>query len=173
VYYGAGASEALLCCHEHVFVVGGGNSAGQAAMHFSTRASKVTVVIRGDGLKQTLSQYLVDRILASPDIEVLPHTEVTALHGDDMLRAITLTNNQTGQQQTIDTSWLFLCLGGVPRADWADEHGILRDEARTWHQASQACGTRLFSTKPSNKAALRSLQTFSEMLQLISTNRVH
>ena len=129
VYYGAGASEALLCAHEHVFVVGGGNSAGQAAMHFSTRARKVSVVIRGDGLKQTLSQYLVDRILAAPDIEVLPHTEVTALHGDDMLRAITLTNNQTGQQQIIDTSWLFLCLGGVPRADWADEHGILRDEA--------------------------------------------
>ena len=129
VYYGAGASEALLCTHEHVFVVGGGNSAGQAAMHFSTRASKVTVLIRGYGLKQTLSQYLVDRILASPDIEVLPHTDVTALHGDDMLRAITLTNNQTGQQQTIDTCWLFLCLGGVPRADWADEHGILRDEA--------------------------------------------
>jgi thioredoxin reductase (NADPH) len=129
VYYGAGASEALLCANENVFVVGGGNSAGQAAMHFSTRARKVSIVIRGDGLKQTLSQYLVDRILAAPDIEVMPYTAVTALHGDNILRAITLTNTRTGQQQTADTCWLFLCLGGVPRADWADEHGILRDEA--------------------------------------------
>lgn len=129
VYYGAGASEAMLCANENVFVVGGGNSAGQAAMHFSSHARKVSIVIRGDGLKQTLSQYLVDRVLAAPHIEVLSHTEVTALHGDDTLRAITLTNNQTGQQQTAECHWLFLCLGGIPQAEWADEHGIVRDEA--------------------------------------------
>ncbi len=128
VYYGAGASEALLCSEQRVFVVGGGNSAGQAAMHFSRYAQKVTMVIRGDGLKQTLSMYLVDRILASPNIEVLPRSEVTVLHGDDMLRAITITNNQSGEQRTVETCWLFLCLGGVPSTPWADGHPIVRDE---------------------------------------------
>jgi thioredoxin reductase (NADPH) len=127
VYYGAGTSEAQLCGGEHIFVVGGGNSAGQAAMYFARYARKVTIVIRGDGLKQTLSQYLVDRILASPQIEVLPHTEITALHGDKALSAITLTNGKTLQRQMLDTRWLFLCLGGVPHTEWAKEAGITRD----------------------------------------------
>jgi thioredoxin reductase (NADPH) len=127
VYDGAGASEASLCVNDHVFVVGGGNSAVQAAMHFARYARKVSMVIRGDGLKQTLSQYLVDRILAAPQIQVLPHTEVSALHGDHVLSAITLTNRQTGQQQTFNTRWLFLCLGGVPHKQWAAELGIVRE----------------------------------------------
>ena len=127
VYYGAGASEASLCANEHVFVVGGGNSAGQAAMHFARHARKVTIVIRGECLKQTLSQYLVDRIHAAAQIEVVPHTRVSALHGDQVLHAITLTNNRTGHQQTIDTRWLFLCLGGSPHTDWAAQLGISRD----------------------------------------------
>lgn len=96
-------------------------------MHFARYARKVSIVIRGDGLRQTLSQYLIDRILAAPQIEVLPHTEVTALHGDPVLRAITLTNNKTGHQRTVDTRWLFLCLGGVPHTEWAKEVGIVRD----------------------------------------------
>jgi thioredoxin reductase (NADPH) len=127
VYYGAGASEAALCGNEHVFVVGGGNSAGQAVMHFARYARKVTIVVRGPSLKQTLSQYLIDRIYAASQVEVLTHTEVTALHGDSALRAITLTNNKTGQQRTCDTHWLFLCLGGVPHTEWAKEAGITRD----------------------------------------------
>jgi thioredoxin reductase (NADPH) len=128
VFYGAGASEASLCVNEHVFVVGGGNSAGQAALHFAPRARKVTIVIRGEGLKQTLSAYLLDRIAASPRIEVLPRTEVTGLHGDQVLRAIDLTNNETGTQETVETRWLFLCLGGVPNTEWAAAAGIERDE---------------------------------------------
>jgi len=127
LFYGAGASEANTCVNEHVFVVGGGNSAGQAAMHFSRTAKKVTVIIRGDGLKATLSQYLIDRIKACSKIEVLPYTQVTALHGDLMLSAITLTNNQTGQQQTFETRFLFLCLGGQPRTEWAAAAGVCRD----------------------------------------------
>jgi thioredoxin reductase (NADPH) len=127
VYYGAGVSEAELCRNEHVFVVGGGNSAGQACMHFARYAKKVTIVIRGDCLRRTLSQYLVDRIHSSPNIEVLARTEVVALHGDDMLRAITLRNNQTGEDKTVDTTRLFLCLGGEPQTNWAAELGISRD----------------------------------------------
>jgi thioredoxin reductase (NADPH) len=127
IYYGAGASEASLCTNEHVVVVGGGNSGGQAAMQFARYARKVTMVIRSEGLKDTVSQYLTDRISATPQIEVLNWTQVTALHGDSMLRSITLTNKKSGQQQTIETCWLFLCLGGVPNTDWAIEHGIARD----------------------------------------------
>jgi thioredoxin reductase (NADPH) len=128
LYYGAGASEASLCGNEHVLVVGGGNSAGQAATHFSRYARKVSMVIRGDGLKQILSQYLIDRILSTPQIEVLSRTEITGLHGDQVLRAVTLTNNQTGKQQTFETKWLFLCLGGIPHTAWAAEVGVARDE---------------------------------------------
>jgi thioredoxin reductase (NADPH) len=127
VYYGAGVSEATLCEDKHVVVVGGGNSAGQASMHFARFAKKVTIVIRADCLRRTLSQYLVDRIHSSPNIEVLARTEVSALHGDHMLQAVTLRNNQTGEEKTIDTSWLFLCLGGEPQTEWAVEPGIVRD----------------------------------------------
>lgn len=127
VYYGAGASEAALCVNDHVFVVGGGNSAGQAVMHFSRYARKVTMVIRGDCLRRTLSQYLVDRIHALPQVEVLTHTEVTALEGDSALRSITITNNQTKQQRRVEARWLFLCLGGQPHTEWAAEVGVARD----------------------------------------------
>jgi thioredoxin reductase (NADPH) len=127
VYYGAGASEAELCKNEHVVVVGGGNSAGQAAMYFSRFAKKVTVVIRGDCLRRTLSQYLVDRIHAAVNIEVLPKTEVIALHGEHMLQSLTLRNNQTREERTFDTRWLFLCLGGEPQTNWARDLGICRD----------------------------------------------
>ena len=128
VYYGAGASEAELCAHETVFVVGGGNSAGQAALHFCLRASKVVILIRGDGLKETVSQYLVDRILTATNIEVLPHTEVVELQGDSVLEAITVRNNQSGDERVVNTHWLFLCLGGVPNTAWAAPSHILRDE---------------------------------------------
>jgi thioredoxin reductase (NADPH) len=130
IYYGAGASEASLCGpNDHVFVVGGGNSGAQAALHFSRYVSKVTMVVRDESLKKSVSQYLIDRVLSSPRIELLTLTEVTALHGDNVLRAITLRNKQTGKEWTEETSWLFLCLGGVPHTQWAQEVGIARDEA--------------------------------------------
>lgn len=128
VYYGAGTSEAELCSSQEVFVVGGGNSAGQAAIHFSRYARRVYMLIRGNGLKETLSQYLIDRISSSPTIDVRPHTEVVQLHGNSHLQAITLMNNLTGVQETIRTSWLFLCLGGLPNTNWAADAGLVRDE---------------------------------------------
>jgi thioredoxin reductase (NADPH) len=130
VYYGAGASEASLCAAtDHVFVVGGGNSGAQAALHFSRYAVKVTMVVRDDSLKKSVSQYLVDRIRSTTRVEVLLLTEVTALHGDGTLRAITLKNKLTGNEWMEETNWLFLCLGGMPRTQWAEEVGIVRDEA--------------------------------------------
>jgi thioredoxin reductase (NADPH) len=130
LYYGAGASEAAFCKDEHVFVVGGGNSAGQAAMHFAPVAKRVTVVIRGECLKTTLSQYLVDRIHATPNIEVLRQTEVTGLSGDTRcLAEITLTNRKTGESKQVKTKFLFVCIGGAPNTQWAGDLGIVRDNS--------------------------------------------
>ncbi len=128
VYYGAGASEASLCGKEHVFMVGGGNSAAQAAVHLANFATRVTMVVRDDSLRKTVSEYLVQRIKSTSNIEVLLSTEVVGLHGEDALEAITLRNNQTGRQWTSSTKWLFLCLGGVPHTHWAEEVGVVRDE---------------------------------------------
>ncbi|HEX4163909.1 MAG TPA: FAD-dependent oxidoreductase, partial [Bryobacteraceae bacterium] len=129
IYYGAGSSEATRCGNEHVVVVGGGNSAGQAAMHFCGYARKVTILIRGESLKHTLSEYLVDRIKAAANIEVLPHREVTSLQGDEVLEAITISNTESGEEQTIRTRWVFICIGGLPHTEWAVEVGVARDEA--------------------------------------------
>ena len=128
VYYGAGASEAKLCGNEHVVMVGAGNSSAQASLHIARYARKVTIVMRGERLNDNVSEYLVDRVTHTPNIEILPKSKVVALHGDDMLRAITIRNCETGEERTIETSFLFLCLGGVPNTQWAKEVGIIRDE---------------------------------------------
>ena len=127
VYYGAGASEAMLCSRQEVYLVGGGNSAGQAALHFARYAARVNMVVREDSLKAYMSDYLIDRIRDEPKVNVLTNTEVTALHGDRTLQAITLRNNKTGKEWTAQTSWLFLCLGGAPQTQWAAEAGVLCD----------------------------------------------
>ena len=129
LYYGAGVSEAMLYENDDVAVVGGGNSAGQAALNFSRFAKTVTVIIRGDSLKSTLSTYLIDRIKAASNIKVICNTEVTELQGDQVLRAVTLSNNKTGEKQNLAIRGLFVCIGGVPQTDWATEAGIIRDEA--------------------------------------------
>ena len=129
LYYGAGASEAALCGNEHVFIVGGGNSAGQAALSFSRVARQVTLVVRGPSLKSTLSAYLVDRLHSSKNVEVLTNTEVAALDGDEFLRTVTLRNRRTGEERTYPTHWLFVCIGGSPNTHWAEEVGVARDEA--------------------------------------------
>jgi thioredoxin reductase (NADPH) len=129
VYYGAGASEGPLTKGEDVYIVGGGNSAGQAAMHLAGFAKRIFVVIRDESLKETLSQYLVERISAAPNIEVVPHTEVVALHGDKLLESITLADCRTRERRDAKTHWLFVCIGGTPQTDWADAVGVIRDEA--------------------------------------------
>ena len=101
VYYGAGASEAQLCGNEHVVIVGAGNSSAQASLYLARYARKVSIVMRGERLNDNV---------------------------DDMLRAVTLRNCETGEERMIETSFLFLCLGGVPNTQWAKEVGIVRDE---------------------------------------------
>ena len=127
LYYGAGASEAPLTQGEDVTIVGGGNSAAQAALHFAAYARRVTMVVRDDSLSSTVSQYLIDRIYATANVEVLTQTEVIALDGDELLQEITLIDRQTGQERRARTHWLFACIGGVPRTQWATEVGMVCD----------------------------------------------
>ena len=129
VCYGAGASEAMLCSRQEVYLAGGGNSAGQAALHFARYAARVNMIVRDDSLKAYMSDYLIERIGNEPKINVLTNIEVTALHGERTLEAVTLKNNKTGEEWTAQTSWLFLCLGGVPQTQWAAEAGVLCDSS--------------------------------------------
>jgi thioredoxin reductase (NADPH) len=129
VYYGAGASEATLTKGQDIYIVGGGNSAGQAAMHFAPFARRICIVIRDDSLQSMLSQYLIDRICSTKNIAVLPHTEVVALHGGDVLEEITLADRAENHEYKVPTHWLFVCIGGVPQTDWAIEVGVERDSA--------------------------------------------
>jgi thioredoxin reductase (NADPH) len=129
MYYGAGASEATLTRDEDIYIVGGGNSAGQAAMHFAQFARRICIVIRDDSLGSTLSQYLVDRICSTKNIFVLPRTEVVAVHGGDVLEEITLADRKADREYKVPTHWLFVCIGGVPQTDWAKEVGVERDSA--------------------------------------------
>jgi len=113
IYYGAGASEAQLCSNEEVVIVGAGNSSAQASLHLARSAHKVTIVMHGERLNDSVSEYLVDRINHTPNIEIVPNTDIAALHGEHMLEAVTLRNRLTGEERTIEMSFLFLCLGGV------------------------------------------------------------
>ncbi len=126
VYYGAGSSEACFCNGKDIFIVGGGNSAGQAASYFSGFARKVYMVIRKGSLSDTLSDYLVKRIKGIENISILYHSEVTELEGEDILSRIRITNNQDGTSKWYDTSKLFICIGGEPNTDWAIGTDIIR-----------------------------------------------
>jgi thioredoxin reductase (NADPH) len=127
LYYGAGMSEAPLCRDEHVVVIGGGNSAGQAVMHLAAHARQVTMLVRGPNLAATLSQYLVERILGEANVEVRYDSEVTGLDGDGSLSRIAITDRRAGAVEWMDTRRLFVCIGGVPNTEWAKDTPIVRD----------------------------------------------
>jgi thioredoxin reductase (NADPH) len=128
IHYAATAMEAQLCRGEEVAVVGGGNSAGQAAVFLSRTVQHVHIVVRGAGLAATMSDYLVQRIENSPAITVHPYTEVTALAGDTYLRQVTLTDRNTGAVETHPIANLFLMIGAEPNTEWLD--GCLRLDAK-------------------------------------------
>jgi thioredoxin reductase (NADPH) len=117
VYYGAALTEAAHYKGEHVFVVGGANSAGQGAMFFSRYASKVTMLVRGSSLEKGMSQYLVDQINGTKNIEVRPHAEVIEIHGKDRLEALTIKNNDTDDTCTEPTPAMFIFVGAVPHTE--------------------------------------------------------
>lgn len=118
VYYAATPLEALMCVGSEVIVVGGGNSAGQAAVFLAAQVRKLYVVIRGDDLYKNMSSYLVHRIEQTPNIEVLYDTEVRRMDGDGHLDVVELVNAKTGAVRAIKTPALFSFIGATPRTDW-------------------------------------------------------
>ncbi|NOK61804.1 MAG: Thioredoxin reductase [Chloroflexi bacterium AL-W] len=118
VYYGAAVTEAIANSGEDVYIVGGANSAGQAAIYLANYARKVVLLVRGEGLAKSMSNYLIERIEKTDNMEVWPYTNVTEVHGDQALEAITIHNSQTNEDQKVPTTGLFLFIGAQPRTDW-------------------------------------------------------
>jgi thioredoxin reductase (NADPH) len=118
IYYGAATTEAAACKDKEVFVIGGGNSAGQAAMYLSKFAKKVYIIIRRDDLTTTMSAYLINQIELSSNIEVLANAEIVEVDGHDCLECLTLINIKTNQKTTYDTSALYIFIGAKPYTDW-------------------------------------------------------
>jgi thioredoxin reductase (NADPH) len=118
VYYGATFIEAQLCSGEEVIVVGGGNSAGQAAVFLAQTTKRVHMLIRSAGLAESMSRYLIRRIQETPTIILRPHTEIVTLEGGNHLEAVRLRNNQTGQIEEHDIRHLFVMMGADPNTRW-------------------------------------------------------
>ena len=127
VYYAATDLEARMCTDSEVIVVGGGNSAGQAAIYLAHQGSRVSVAIRRDDLRTSMSAYLVDRIDADPRIELLTCTEVRALEGDQHLERVTLEHTATGERRTVPCVGLFCFIGAQPATGWLDGAVALDD----------------------------------------------
>ncbi len=125
LYYGAARTEALACEGERVFIVGAGNSAGQAALFLARVAMQVSIVVRGGGLEASMSRYLIDRIAQAPNIDILAATQITALHGGERLEAITLRGPR-GEERVRGSS-VFVFIGASPHTDWLGDL-IARDE---------------------------------------------
>ncbi len=120
IHYAATYIEGNLCSNEEVIVVGGGNSAGQAAVFLSQHARHVHMLLRSDGLAATMSDYLIQRIEASPKITLRTQTEITALEGDPLLERVTWTDRETGESETREIGNVFVMIGAVPNTDWLD-----------------------------------------------------
>jgi len=135
IYYAATEIEARVCGNQPVAVIGGANSAGQAALYLASRDSAVNLVVRGHDLFAGMSAYLADRLMATPHVTIHTDTEVTALHGDSSLGRITLTNRETGEVHDATCSGLFCFIGAVPATEWLtgvalDEDGFIRTDTQ-------------------------------------------
>ena len=127
VYYGAAMTEALSCKDEDVYIVGGANSAGQAAMYFSQHARKVVILCRSGDLRKGMSEYLVKQIEDTPNIEVRVNSGVAAAFGEDHLERLTIKNSKTADEETASARSLFIFIGAAPKTEWLD--GVVeRDE---------------------------------------------
>jgi thioredoxin reductase (NADPH) len=128
VYYAATDLEVRTCGGQDVVVVGGGNSAGQAAIYLSQHGSRVTIAIRGDDLARSMSSYLIERIDADPHIEVTTHTEIRHLDGDGRLETVTLEQTQSNDRRTIPCTGLFCFIGAEPATGWLPDAIALDDD---------------------------------------------
>jgi thioredoxin reductase (NADPH) len=125
VHYWASSLEARLCAGQHVALVGGGNSAGQAAVYLASKVAKVSVLVRAPGLGASMSRYLIDRIAATPNIELIPYSEITALEGEaGVLRAIRWRDIRTQAEAREPIRHLFLFIGAEPNTDWLAGSGV-------------------------------------------------
>ena len=127
VYYAATPNEVQMCRGSDVVLVGGGNSAGQAAVYLSQNVRKVLLLIRGDDLCKSMSSYLAHRIVNTPNIEILRCTEVIRMNGDGHLSSVEILNKTTGEKKTLPTAALFSFIGATPRTDWLPSE-IEKDE---------------------------------------------
>jgi len=131
VYYGAGQAEAISCKGEDVYIIGGANSAGQAAMNFSKYARSVVMLVRGNSLAASMSQYLIDQIKQTPNIQVQFRSRVGEVHGESRLETISIYCGDSGQIDRVAASALFIFIGAMPRTDWLagiierDERGFI------------------------------------------------
>jgi thioredoxin reductase (NADPH) len=120
VYYGAGSTEAIACADEDVYIIGGANSAGQAAMNFSRHARRVVMLVRGDSLASSMSRYLIDEIEKTPNIHVELNSSVTEAHGETRLEAISVHCSTSGETNIVPASSLFIFIGAEPKTEWLD-----------------------------------------------------
>ena len=127
VYYGSALTEAVNCKDQDIYIVGGANSAGQAAVYLARHAKSVTILVRGPSLERSMSYYLIQQIAGIPGISVRTCTEVIEAHGNSHLESITLRNTATGETETADAQWLFLFIGAAPLTDWLDGV-VVRDD---------------------------------------------
>lgn len=131
IYYGAAMTEAISCRDEDVYIIGGANSAGQAAMYFSKYASRVVMLVRGKSLAASMSQYLIDQIEQTPNIQVEFNSSVVEVHGEDHLESVSVHCTESNETNTYPASALFILIGATPRTDWLegiierDEHGFI------------------------------------------------
>jgi thioredoxin reductase (NADPH) len=131
VYYGGGSTEALSCKGEIVYVIGGANSAGQAAMNFAKYAERVVIVVRGESLSSTMSQYLIDQIKEKPNIQIWPHASVSEAHGETHLEEISFLCSDTNKTERVPATAMFIFIGALPQTDWLtgiverDERGFI------------------------------------------------
>ncbi|MFK8184958.1 MAG: FAD-dependent oxidoreductase [Phormidesmis sp.] len=127
VYYGAAKTEAPACSGEEIYVVGGANSAGQAAMYFSKYARKVNILVRGESLVKSMSQYLIEQIEGTDNIEVMPFHSVKEAQGDTRLEKIVVEDSQAGTLKTFPTNYLFIFIGATPSTEWLGDD-VQRDQ---------------------------------------------
>jgi thioredoxin reductase (NADPH) len=126
LYYGSALTEAPACQGQDVYIVGGANSAGQAAMYLAKGAKSVTLLVRGPDLSASMSHYLIQQIEEAPNISVRARTVVESAHGPERLEQLTLRDVDTGESELVDAQWLFVFIGAAPLTDWLDGT-VLRD----------------------------------------------
>jgi thioredoxin reductase (NADPH) len=147
VYYAASQAEALMCRGDPVAIIGGGNSAGQAAIFLSTHATRIALIVREHDLNEHMSRYLIDQVTRLPNVQVMVDSEVRELHGDQALEAITVVGTPAGTRRVLPARALFVFIGAVPCTDWLgglvdlDDHGFVRTGAGALAAAGGQDGT--------------------------------